>query len=119
VAADGKRRKMPRKASAKATQPPASDPATTTKMPRQWVPPNWPPYDWSAFNQAASAAGISKADLKAAASPLQSLADSFLTVARLVQNDLKKASVVPLVFNVLKTELEKVVGKSADRKEGQ
>lgn len=116
VGADGKRRKMPRKAPAKSKPAPASAPAATSGLPLRWVPPNCPPYDWSAVNQAASAAGISEAGLKAVALPLQSLADGFLTVTRLVQNDAKMASVVPLVFNALKSELERVCGESVDRR---
>ena len=108
VGADGKRRKVPRKAPPASSPLPASSPPATSGLPRRWLPPN-PPYDWSAVNKSATEMGFSEEGFKRVALPLQTLADGFLTVARCMsQADPRMASVVPLVFDALKTELEKV-----------
>lgn len=108
VGADGKRRKMPRRASRTPRPSPASGSPVMSGLSARWLPPNWPPYDWSEVQKNASALGFSEAGFQRAARPLQTLADGFLTVARcVVQEDPRMARVVPLVFNALKSELEK------------
>jgi hypothetical protein len=113
VGADGKRRKMPCKPPAK------SNPASASALPPRWVPPNWPQIDWSAVNKSATALGFVEEGFKQVALPLQTMADGFLTVARCISEaDPKMASVVPLVFNALKSKLEKVGVGNPGQEEG-
>jgi hypothetical protein len=73
------------------------------------VPPDCPHFDWSAVNRSATALGFSEEGFKRIALPLQTLADGFLTVAHCVSEvDPKMARVVPLIFNELKSELERL-----------
>lgn len=109
LGADNKRRRMPRQAPRASRLSPTSGPPATSGLPARWLPPDWPPCDWSAVNTSASAMGFSEEDFQQVALPLQTLADGFLTVARcLFQGDPRTARVVPLVFNALQSELEKV-----------
>lgn len=120
VGADGKRRKMPRKAPAKSKPAPASAPAATSGQPPRWPPPNWPPYDWSAVNKSATALGLSEEGFKRVVLPLLTMAAGFLTVACCIsETDPKMASVVALVFNALKREVEKTSHKSLAQGKGQ
>ncbi len=115
MGADGKRRKMPRKAPANPSPSSASGRSGRLGRPRQW-PPNGPRYDWSAVDQCASELGLSEADFKAAALPLQMLANGFLTLAR--DSDPRVAKVVPLVFDAFKGAMEKLSQEKPDPPDG-